>query len=104
MDEEADDFEYEIIEFVQQILAMMGVEDTPLFKRNKVSNQKEQTDMVVAAAPYLDDQTILEKLPFITVDEVDAILQRKDAESYSRFDDANDEDEEEEEEDEGGEA
>ena len=42
----------------------------------------------------------------MTVDEVDAILQRKDAESYSRFDDANneDEDEEEEEEDEGGEA
>ena len=104
MDEEADDFEYEVIELVQQILAMMGVEDTPLFKRNKVSNQKEQTDMVIESAPYLDDQTILEKLPFITVDEVDAILQRKDAESYSRFDDANDEDEEEEEEDEGGEA
>jgi len=106
MDEEADDFEYEIIEFVQQILAMMGVEDTPLFKRNRVSNQKEQTDMVISAAPYLDDQTILEKLPFVTVDEVDAILARKDAESYSRFDDANneDEDEEEEEEDEGGEA
>ena len=86
MDEEADSFEYEIIEFVQQILAMMGVEDTPLFKRNRVSNQKEQTEMVMMAANEIDHQTLLEKLPWITVDEVDTILERKDAESYSRFD------------------
>ena len=104
MDEEADAFEYEIIEFVQQILEMMGTEDTPLFKRNRVSNQKEQTEMVITAADYLDEQTVLEKLPFITVDEVDEILDRKDAESYSRFDDADlEDDENEEEEDEDGE-
>ena len=102
MDEEADDFEYEIIDFVQNILEMMGVTEgaTPIFKRNRVSNQKEQTDMVIAAAPYLDDQTILEKLPFITVDEVDDILARKDGESYARFEQG----EEEKEEDKGGEA
>ena len=89
MDEEADDFEYEIIDFVQSILEMMGETEgtTPIFKRNRVSNQKEQTDMVVAAAPYLDDQTILEKLPFVSVDEVDDILARKDGESFSRFED-----------------
>ena len=89
MDEEADDFEYEIIEFVQSILEMMGETEgtTPIFKRNRVSNQKEQTEMVVSAASYLDDQTILEKLPFITVDEVDDILARKDGESFSRFED-----------------
>jgi hypothetical protein len=100
MDEEADDFEYEIIEFVQAILEMMGETEgtTPIFKRNRVSNQKEQTEMVVAAAQYLDDQTILEKLPFITVDEVDDILARKDGESHDRFEDETDEDNE------GGEA
>ena len=107
MDEEADDFEYEIIDFVQQILEMMGQTDgtTPIFKRNRVSNQKEQTEMVVSAANWLDDQTILEKLPFITVDEVDDILARKDGESFSRFDDLDlDEEPQEEEENEGGEA
>lgn len=104
MDEEADDFEYEIIDFVQNILEMMGQTEgtTPIFKRNRVSNQKEQTDMVITAAPYLDDQTILEKLPWISVDEVDDILARKDGESFSRFDDM--QTDEEEEEDEGGEA
>ena len=103
MDEEADAFEYEIIDFVQQILEMMGVEDTPQFKRNRVSNQLEQTNMVVSAANWLDDQTILEKLPFISVDEVDVILARKDAETFDRFDDTSLEDEDEEEEDEDGE-
>ena len=97
MDEEADDFEYEIIDFIQNILEMMGVDDTPQFKRNRVSNQKEQTDMVVSAANYLDEQTILEKLPFITVDEVDSILARRDAESYSRFNNLDDETPDEEE-------
>ena len=105
MDEEADDFEYEIIDFVQAILEMMGETEgtTPIFKRNRVSNQYQQTQMVMLAAPNLDDQTILEKLPFISVDEVDDILARKDGESFSRFDDMQT-DEEEEEEDEGGEA
>ena len=89
MDEEADAFEYQIIRFIRQILDMMGIEDTPLFQRNRVSNQKEQTEMVIQSAQYLDDQTILEKLPFITVDEVDGILLRKDGESMGRFENAN---------------
>ena len=102
MDEEADSFEYEVIEFVQQILAMMGVEDTPLFKRNRVSNQKEQTEMVMMAANEIDHQTLLEKMPWITVDEVDTILERMDAESYGRFEDE-DKQPQEDEEDEGDE-
>ena len=80
MDENADDFEYQVIEFVQQILKLVGIEDTPIFKRNRISNQKEQTDMVMEAAQYLDDETVLRKLPFITVDEIPDILARKTAE------------------------
>ena len=104
MDEEADAFEYEVITFIEMILGMMGVEDVPQFKRNKVSNQKEQTEMVMLAASELDDRTILEKLPWITVDEVDDILARKDLESYNRFENVLPEEEEEEEEAEGGDA
>lgn len=85
MDEEADDFEYQIIEFVQQILALMGIEDTPIFKRNRISNQKEQTDMILSAADYLDDETVLSKLPFVSVDEVADILLKKQQDSEGRF-------------------
>lgn len=85
MDEEADDFEYQVSEFIQRILQLMGIEDTPVFKRNRISNEKEQVEMVMMEAQYLDDETILNKLPNITVDEVQNILYRRDAESESRF-------------------
>lgn len=85
LDEEADDFEYQVIECVQQILDLIGIEDTPIFKRNRISNQREQTEMVLSAAQYLDETTILNKLPFISPDEVQQILMRKDIEDKERM-------------------
>lgn len=85
MDEEADDFEYQIIQYIQQLLELRGIDDMPVFKRNRVTNQKEQTETVMLAAQYLDEQTILNKLPFVTVDEVDSILSKKDMEEDNLF-------------------
>ena len=85
LDENADDFEYQIIQFIQQILALMGVEDTPVFKRNRISNQMEQVQIVSMEANWLDEETILQKLPNITVDEIPGILARKTNENASRF-------------------
>jgi hypothetical protein len=96
MDEEADDFEYQVNEFLQGILGIVGIEDNPTFKRNRISNQKEQTETILLASDYLDDETVLSKLPFISVDEVANVLARRDEESQSRFE-QNEEPEEEEE-------
>lgn len=85
MDEEADDFEFQVIECVQQILSLIGIEDTPIFKRNRISNQKEQVDMVIAEAPYLDDETILQKLPNISPDEIREILARREEQAQQRM-------------------
>lgn len=85
MDEEASDFEYQISEFVQQLLALMGIDDTPVFKRARISNQKEQVDMVMSEAQYLDHETILRKLPNISPSEVPAIKERLDAEDEGRM-------------------
>jgi hypothetical protein len=85
LDENADDFEFQITEAVQQILALQGIEDTPVFKRNRISNQKEQVEMVVAEAQWLDQETILRKLPNITPEEVAEILARVDAEDQERM-------------------
>lgn len=85
MDEEADNFEYQVIEFIQQILKLIGIEDTPIFKRNRISNQREQTEMVMLTANYLDDETVLSKLPFVSVDEVSQILARKIDEDADKF-------------------
>lgn len=85
MDEEADDFEYQVNEFIQQILALIGIEDYPIFDRNRISNEKEKTEMVMLAASYLDKETLLNKLPFISVDEVDSILARLNQTEDSRI-------------------
>ena len=85
MDEEADDFEYQVIVAVQGILDLLGVDDVPIFQRNRISNKSEQTKMVMMAAEKLDDETIIRKLPFITPDEVEDILARKLAQEQAAF-------------------
>ena len=42
--------------------------------------------MVMMAAEELDSETILNKLPWITPEEVEEILKRKAAEDLGRFD------------------
>ena len=85
MDEEADDFEYQIIKCVRQILKLNGIDDVPQFKRNRISNQRETAEMILQAANYLDDETVLSKLPFVTVDEVQSILVKKDMEEAEKI-------------------
>lgn len=85
MDDKADDYEYQIAECVRKILALQGIDDYPQFKRNRISNQYEQVQMVMLEAEYLDDETVLNKLPNVTPDEVEGIMQRKDEQERSRF-------------------
>lgn len=92
MDNKCGDFEYCIIEAIQKILALIGVNDNPTFKWNRIANQTEETQMVLMAAPYLDDEAVLNHLPWITPEEVEALLKRKDADGLDRFDGEEDED------------
>lgn len=100
VDNEADDFEYQVIQAVRQVLRLVGIDDTPLFKRNRISNVKEQIEAVVMEAPYLDDEAVLDKLPNITPDEKEGILARKYAANLQRLTQLPEADED----DEGGEA
>ena len=42
--------------------------------------------MVLTAATYLDDEAVLRHLPWLTPEEVDEILERRDAEDMERLD------------------
>ena len=85
LNEKTDEFELCIHEFINGILAVAGIEDTATFKRSQIVNRKEETEMLLLASEYLDDETILRKLPFLTEDEIEGILQRKNAEEIERF-------------------
>mgnify|MGYP001533733776 FL=1 len=80
MDNKVDEFEYCVGDFLYQLFALIGIDDDPTFTRSKIVNQ-----MVLLAASYLDDETILSKLPWLTQEEIANILKRKSAEELERY-------------------
>lgn len=85
MDDKCGDFEYCLIEAIQKLLKVVGIDDYPTFKWNKIANQSEETQMVLLAANFLDDETVLKHLPWITPEEVQDILRKRDADGLDRF-------------------
>lgn len=85
LDENAADFEHWVADAVMQLLSLLGIDDVPQFRRSRISNQKEQVEMLVQEAAWLDERTILRKLPNLTPDEVQAILENNDDENMSRM-------------------
>lgn len=85
MDENADDFESWVSEAIVRLLALLGVDDTPVFNRTRISNQLEQVQIILAEAEYLDRETVLRKLPNITPEEVQVILERDEQEDIDRM-------------------
>jgi hypothetical protein len=74
MDDKCGDFEYFLIDAIQNILALAGIDDEPSFKWNRIANQTEETNMIMTAAPVLGDELTLKKLPFLTPEEVEERL------------------------------
>lgn len=80
-----DSYEMCVIDFINGLLELVGIEDSPTFQRSKIINMAEDTQMVILAAQYLDDETILKHLPFLSPDEIDDILDRKTEEEANRL-------------------
>lgn len=80
-----DIFEGCVADFVNRILLLAGIDDVPSFVRSEVINEKETTDMVLSAAAYLDDETILRHLRWLSVDEIPEILRRRTVEEATRY-------------------
>lgn len=71
----ADDFEYQVIDAVQNLLRLLGVDDTPKFKRGQLINTKEQVETLVMEAGIVDmpDELLVEKFPNFTPEEVEKV-------------------------------
>ena len=85
-DDKCGDFEYCLRDFIGKLLALLNIDDEPSFKWNRIANQLEETQMVLLAASYLDDDAILDHLPWLTPEEVIAIKERRAAEDLDRLD------------------
>ncbi len=84
LEEETDALEARVTDFIRRVLKLLDIKDVPQYKRNRISNQLEQTQMIIMAAEHLSERAILEKLPWITVDEIDPILAERDGEVDER--------------------
>lgn len=85
MDLRTDQFEYCVRDFLSGLFAIVGITAEPSFKRNRIQNELEGTQMVLMAAQYLDDETLLNKLPWLTPEEVEQVLDRRDEADSKRL-------------------
>lgn len=86
-DNKVDQFEYCVLDFLRGLFQIIGIEDSPSFTRTKIPTQSEDMQVLLMAAPYLDDEYVTKKACAILgdPDAADDILKRKDAEDLDRL-------------------
>ena len=87
INQKTDQFEYQVTEFINGILALAGIKDEPTYTRSQMSNQSETLEMVLQSAEYLDDEYVTTKILTLLgdADKAQEVLKRKDAESADRY-------------------
>ena len=81
-----DQYETCVIDFIQGVLAVAGLEDTPTFTRSQVANETEMITNIVNAAQYLSEDYITRKLLNILGDGdlADEMIAQMDADELDR--------------------
>lgn len=87
LDSKCDMYEYCVIEFVQKILELAGIDDKVTFTRSKIANKSDEINTLLAAQAYLDDETIVEQVCQILgiADKTDEIIRKRRTEEQSRY-------------------
>lgn len=87
MNNKADQFEYCVLEFLQGILSVAGLEDTPTFTRSYLVNTTEEITVLLQAAQYLDDEYVTRRILTLLgdADKADEIIANMDEYDYQRL-------------------
>lgn len=86
LNNKTDDFETQVTEFINGILNLAGIEDTPTYTRSLIVNRQEEIELVLQSAEYLDDEYITRKILDVIGDQdkADEVIERMLAEETSR--------------------
>lgn len=81
-----DGYEYQILKFINGILAILGIEDKPTFTREQLVNAEDEIQVILQAADYLPSDYITRKILTLLGDgdQADAIIQQMIAEEIAR--------------------
>ena len=87
----ADEYEFCMIDFLQGVLAVAGIDDEPTFDRSYIINRQEEVQIITTAAQYLTDDYVTEKILTILGDgdRAEDMLAEKDAEDVERIEGIN---------------
>ena len=80
-----DGYEYCVTECIKNLLELAKIDDAPTYHRRQTTNQLEVTQMVLSAAQYLDVETVLKHLPFLSIDEIDTVMKNRTKEEMERY-------------------
>lgn len=83
LDQKASEYEDNVFEFLDGIMAVTGIDDTPTLTRSKISNTGEQIGNILQAADHLTDEYVTKKILTLLGDgdlADDIIEQMKDEE------------------------
>ena len=90
LNNKTDMFEYCVIDFLQGILELAGIDDDPSFTRSMIVNVQEEIGVLVQSAMYLSEDYVTEKILTLLgdVDKVEDMLNEKVSENMQRFNEA----------------
>lgn len=87
LNSKCDQLEFNVIEFVNRILALAGIDDNVSFVRSKIVNNNEEIQSVLSAAEYLDSGYITKRILTLMgdPDKYDEVMKNLIAEDAARF-------------------
>lgn len=87
MNEKADGYEYCIIDFIQGILKLAGIDDVPTFTRSMIVNATENIQVILQGSQYLSQEYVTEKILTLLGDgdKADDVIKEMDGEDIDRF-------------------
>lgn len=87
LNEKTDLFEYQVTDFIERVLAVAGIDDTPTYTRSMLINKDDEIQNVLNGAQFLPEDYVTEKLLTLMgdADRVDEILKMKDEENVRRM-------------------
>lgn len=83
----ADLFEGQVTEFIERLLELVGIEDTPTYTRSLIVNQQEQIQNLLTAGEYLSAEYITRKILEILgdTDKAEEVLSQLLTDEAGRF-------------------
>lgn len=87
METKANQYEFCVKDFLQGVLEIIGIEDSPTFTRTRIINANEEIQTILMAAQYLDDEYVTTKILTLLGDgdKAEEVLEKMDMADFERF-------------------